>query len=146
MVLENVRGRVLHLRYMQEDMVELVVPRHQAQDITKRLIDLGHTMVSNYSALDNHVRRGRDSEEQRQRRNAYCASRALRRAIRGNKLGRSVTIYYENLINEVEGKFPDVFTDDGQKEFQRYLGAQNIGTKDNDVPASTRDNSVPTDK
>ena len=61
------------------------------------------------------VRREID-EERRARRNAYCAAKALERTLKGY-LWRSVSAYYETKLVEIKGKFPAVFTDKWQAEF-----------------------------
>ena len=100
--------------------MELVTPRHQEQALKNQLMAVGYKVMSGYSALSLQVRREMD-EEKRARRNAYCAAKALERTLKGN-LGRSVTAYYENLLAEVKGKFPAVFTDKGQDEFNLEYG------------------------
>ena len=86
--------------------------------------------MSGYSPLSMQVRREID-EEKRARRNAYCAARALRRALNGN-VGRSVAVFYENLLAEVKEKFPAVFTDKGRAEFNHEYGV-----REQNVPAQT---------
>ena len=120
--------RVLHVRYLQENHMELVTPRHQEQELKNQLIAIGYIVMSGYSPLSMQVRREID-EEKRARRNAYCAARALQRALNGN-VGRSVAAFYENLIAEVKAKFPAVFTDKGQAEFNHEYGV-----REKNVPA-----------
>ena len=144
--------RVLHVRYLQENHMELVTPRHQEQALKNQLIAVGYKVMSGYSPLSMQVRREID-EEKRARRNAYCAARALERAIRGN-LGRSVSAYYENLLAEVKGKFPKVFTAKGQDEFnleygvrvQKEAAPQTSKTTADGLNNKARDNSVPSTK
>ena len=64
--------RVLHVRYLQENHMELVTPRHQEQELKNQLIAIGYIVMSGYSPLSMQVRRETD-EEKRQ------AQRLLRR-------------------------------------------------------------------
>lgn len=114
--------RVLHVRYLQEDQMKLVTPRHQEQALKYQIIALGYTIKNGYSTLSMQVRREID-EENCAWRNSHCASRALRRALKCN-IGRSVSLYYENLLVEVKEMFPAVLTDEGQAEFDVEYGVR----------------------
>ena len=113
---------------------------------------IGYIVISGYSPLSMQLRREIDVEK-RARRNAYCAARALQRALNGN-LGRSVAAYYEKLMTEVKGKFPAVFTDKGQAEFNHEYGVrvQNVSAQTTSKILAkspinqARDNSVPAKK
>lgn len=107
--------RVMHVMYLQENRTELLAPRHQEQALREQLADLAYTVKSSHSALTMHVRR-EIVEEKRERRNTYCAARTIERTLKGN-IGKNVKAYYEKLLDEVKEKFPDVFTDKGQGEF-----------------------------
>jgi len=138
---------------MQADKVELLVPRHQAQAIIDRLILVGHTVVNNYSIEGLQVRRDGRDEEQRKRRNAYCARRALKRTLDKGNLGRTVTLFYEKKMADIQAAFPDVFTIKGQSEFdlefgvhQPVLAQDTNSAQGNQAPAQARDNSVPSTK
>jgi len=143
--------RVLHVRYLQENHMELVTPRHQEQALKNQLMAVGFKVMSGYSALSLQVRRELD-EEKRARRNAYCAAKAIERALKGN-LGRSVNAYYEKLLAEVKGNFPVVFTDKGQAEFDLEYGVR-PGRENQQATAprakspitKARDNCVPNAK
>ena len=75
------------------------------------------------------------------------------RAFNGN-VGRSVAAFYENLLAEVKGKFPAVFTDKGQAEFnleyevrEKNVSAQTTSKTTAKVPVNqARDTSVPSAK
>lgn len=54
----------LHVRYMQAERVEMLVPRHQAQAIFKSLIKVGQSVVNKYFIAGMQVRQDRSSEEQ----------------------------------------------------------------------------------
>ena len=83
---------MLHVRYLQQNHVELVTPLHQEQALKDQLRAIGYTVIAGYSILSMYVRREID-EERRARLNAYCAAKALERTLKGN-LGRSVSAYY----------------------------------------------------
>ena len=102
--------------------MKLVTPLHQEQELKDQLRAIGYTVISGYSILSMQVRREMD-EERRARRNAYCAAKALERTIKGN-LGRSVSAYYETKLAEIKGKFPAVFTDKGQAQFNLEYGVR----------------------
>ena len=114
--------RVLHVRYLQQNHMEMVTPLHQEQDLKDQLRAIGYTVIAGYSILSMQVRR-EIYEERRARRNAYCSARALERTLKGN-LGRSVSAFYETKLAEIKGKFPAVFTDKGQAEFNLEYGVQ----------------------
>ena len=142
-----------HIRYMQAERVELLVPRHQAQAVKDRLIQVGHAVVNDYSIDGMQVRREGNDEEKRRRRNAYCAHRALTRTLNRGNLGRSVTLFYQKKRDDIEAAFPKVFTDKGREEFDLDYGVPTKtkhSTTNNAVkkivPAEARDNSVPTTK
>ena len=105
----------LHVLYMQTDRVEMVVPRHQAQGVTQSLINVGHSVVSDYSIAGMQVRRDGSSEDKSQRCNTYYAHRALTRTLDKGNLGRSVTLFYKNKRVEIEAAFPDVFKVKGKE-------------------------------
>ena len=143
----------LHVRYMQADRVELLVPRHQEQAVIQRLTKVGHSVVNNYSVEGIQVRRDGTSEDQRQRRNAYCDHRAMTRTLNRGNLGRSVTLFYAKKRDAIEAEFPQVFTTKGQAEFDLEYGVH----PEKNPPTTTtahgsharvqpRDNSVPTVK
>lgn len=96
----------LHVRYMQEDKMELIVPRNQAQPITQRLIKVGHSMVRNCSLLGMQVRRKESSEDKWELHNAYCARRALKRALSRGIFGRSWTLFYGKRLRRWRLSFP----------------------------------------
>ena len=144
--------RVLHVRYLQQNHVELVTPLHQEQELKNQLRAIGYTVIAGYSILAMQVRREID-EERRARRNAYCAAKALERALRGN-LGRSVSAFYETKLAEIKAKFPAVFTDKGQAEFNLEYGVRagkttpliSSNTPVKGLVTKARDNCVPEKK
>ena len=73
--------RVLHVRYLQQNHMELVTPLHQEQELKYQLIAIGYTVIAGYSPLSMQVRR-EINEEKRARRNAYCAAKALERTLK----------------------------------------------------------------
>ena len=81
--------RVLHVRFLQQNHMELVTPLHQGQELKNQLRAIGYTVIAEYSPLSMQVRREID-EERRDRRNAYCAAKALERTLKSN-LGRGVS-------------------------------------------------------
>ena len=141
--------RVLHVRYLQQNHVELVTPLHQEQELKDQLRAIGYIVTAGYSILSMQVRREIE-EERRARRNAYCAAKVLERTLKG-KLGRSVSAFYENKLAEIKGKFPAVFTDKGQAEFNLEYGFRagiNTPLNSSNTPAKSqvtkaRENCVP---
>lgn len=96
----------LHVRYVQAERVELLVPRQKAQAIIQNLIKVGHSVGSDYSIAGMQVRRGESYEKQFQRRNAYCGHHALTQTLSRGNLGRRVTLLYKKKRTEVEDAFP----------------------------------------
>ena len=62
-------GRVLHVRYLQQNHMELVTPLHQEQELKNQLIAIGYTVIAGYSLLSMQIRREIYGEK-RARRNA----------------------------------------------------------------------------
>ena len=84
---------------------------------------MGHSIVNDYSIDGMQVRREGNNDEKRQRRNAYCAHRALTRTLNRGNLGRSVMLFYKKKRDDIEEAFPEVFTDKGQADFELEYGA-----------------------
>ena len=114
--------RVLHVRYLQQNHMELVTPLHQEKGLKDQLRAIGYSVIAGYSILSMQVRREID-EGRRNRRNAYCAARALERTLKVN-VGSSVSAFYETKLAEIKAKFPAVFTDKGQAEFNLEYGVR----------------------
>ena len=130
---------VLHLRYLQKERIELVVPEGQAQAIINTLRHVGHTFEAAYTILSNQVRREAD-EAKRQRRNAYCALRAVNRTL-STGLGQRVRLYYEGQKQMILNVAPEVCSAAGQAEFDGEYGA-----RPTEAHYSARDKCVPTDQ
>lgn len=81
------------------------------------------------------LRRDGSDDDNRQRRNAYCAHRALKRTINRVNLGRDVSLFYTKKVQEVVEAFPAVFTPKGQEELDLYYGEYR--TKSQQKPSDT---------
>lgn len=99
-----------------------MVLHHQTQAFIKILTSVGHSVVDEYDTAVIQVRRDESSEKQRQRRNANCAHRTLRRTLRKVNMGRSVTLFYKKKRAEVKTAFTHVFTANGHAEFDLEYG------------------------
>ena len=127
--------------------MELVTPLHQEQELKDQLRAIGYTVIAGYSILSMKVRREIE-EERRARRNAYCAAKALERALRG-KLGCSVSAFYETKLAEIRGKFPAVFTDKGRADFNLEYGVRagkNSPLNSSNTPAKSQVNKARDDR
>lgn len=96
--------RFMHVRYLQEDPTELLTTRHKDQALKDQIIELGYVVKSSHSVLSMKVRRDENVED-RERRNAYCALRALEITPK-RALGRIFKAYYEKLLGEVKKILP----------------------------------------
>lgn len=110
----------LHVRYIYAENVKLLVLKHQEQEVIKSMINVGHSVVSDNSILGMQVRRDGSNDETRQRRNSYCAHRALTRTVKRGNLAKSVTLFCKKEIKEVEAAFQAVFTPKDQAEFDQF--------------------------
>lgn len=82
------------------------MPRHQKPVLKDLLAAIGNIINSGHLPLSMHIRH-EINEERCATRNAHCAAQALERALKGN-LGRSVSVFYKNLLDENLGKFSHV--------------------------------------
>lgn len=89
--------RVMHDRYMQKNEMELIIPRNKEQALKDQLVEVGYVMKNGYSPLDMQVRR-KENGNKREKSNAYCAARAIERALKGN-LKQSVNAYYVKILD-----------------------------------------------
>lgn len=97
----NDEHHCLYVRYMQAEIIEILVPRHQLQAIIESLIKVGHSVVKDFFILGLQFYLDKSSADTRQRCNALFARRALKRTLKQENLGKSATKFYEKKDKEV---------------------------------------------
>ena len=113
---------ILHIRRMQFDSIELIVPRWQAASISQQLRQMGFHLKRDYHPTNSMVRRRpEESAARAAERGAYCAHRAFSKVADCDRTQPVVRAWFANAAAKVEAALPDVFKTEAHSAWREKI-------------------------